>query len=86
MDCFKEHEYRLNKTDDRLEKLEECQTDLKIKTEKIDESTKSAHYRLDNMEEQTKAILKLGIAVENMTTEIKEMVDSYKDHESRRTV
>lgn len=77
------HEFRLNDLTARMEKIEECQSDMKLKSEKLEASTKSAHYRLDNMEEQTKAILKLGVAVEQMTFEIKEIIESYKEHENR---
>lgn len=77
------HEYRLEILDKKVEKLEDCQSEMKLKVEKMESSTKSAHYRLDNMEEQTKAILKLGIAVEQMTFEIKEVIESYKEHEDR---
>ena len=77
------HEFRLGSIEKRLDKLEECQSELKSKSVEVEASTKSAHFRLDNMEEQTKAILKLGIAVEQMTSEVKEIVDSYKEHETR---
>lgn len=77
------HEFRINDLTSRTEKIEECQSDMKLKSEKLEASTKSAHYRLDNMEEQTKAILKLGIAVEQMTSEIKQIIESFKEHENR---
>ena len=77
------HEFRINDLTSRTEKIEECQSDMKLKSEKLEASTKSAHYRLDNMEEQTKAILKLGVAVEQMTSEIKQIIESFKEHENR---
>ena len=77
------HEFRLGSIEKKIEKFDECLSELKSKYVEAEASTKSAHFRLDNMEEQTKAILKLGIAVEQMTSEVKEMVDSYKEHETR---
>lgn len=85
-DCNREHEYRLNKLDEQVTKLTECSNNLKLKTEKIDESNKSAHLRLNEMKEQTNAILKLGIAVEQMTAEIKEILIDHKEHEKRLTI
>lgn len=77
------HEFRLGSLEKRTDKLEECQGELREKAIEFENSAKSAHFRLDNMEEQTKAILKLGLAVEQMTFEIKEVIESYKEHENR---
>ena len=77
------HEFRLGSLEKRTDKLEECQGDLKEKAVEFENSAKSAHFRLDNMEEQTKAILKLGIAVEQMTSEIKGVIENFKEHENR---
>ena len=84
--CQTEHTYRLDKLDEQVTKLTECSNNLKLKTEKIDESNKSAHLRLNEMKEQTNAILKLGIAVEQMTAEIKEILIDHKEHEKRLTI
>lgn len=77
------HEFRLGSLEKRTDKLEEYQGELREKAIEFENSAKSAHFRLDNMEEQTKAILKLGLAVEQMTFEIKEVIESYKEHENR---
>lgn len=77
------HEFRLDNYDKRIDKLEQCHVELREKAIEFENSAKSAHFRLDNMEEQTKAILKLGLAVEQMTFEIKEVIESYKEHENR---
>ena len=84
--CQTEHTYRLDKLDEQVTKLTECSNNLKLKTEKIDESNKSAHLRLNEMKEQTNAILRLGIAVEQMTAEIKEILIDHKEHEKRLTI
>ena len=81
--CQKEHEYRLEKIEERLEKIEECQTDMKIQAKEFEQSSKSAHKRLDSIEEQTKAIYKLSTAVEQMTEQVKENIVMNKEHSSR---
>ena len=77
------HEFRLGSIEKKIEKFDECLSELKSKSVEAEASTKSAHFRLDNMEEQTKAILKLGVAVEQMTSEIKQIIESFKEHENR---
>ena len=84
MDCQdqKEHLYRINKIEESIEKTEEIQIEHGKKIEKIDASTKSAHKRIDEIGEIPKAVLKMSIAVENMTTEIKEIATSMKEHQA----
>jgi len=53
------HEYRLENLDKKVEKLEDCQNDMKLKLEKLEASTKSAHFRLDSMEEHEDRLDKL---------------------------
>ena len=84
MDCQdqKEHLYRLEKLDEKMEKGEETLIEHGKKLEKIDEATKSAHKRIDEIGEIPKAVLKMSIAVENMTTVIKEIATSKKEHQA----
>ena len=82
-DCNTEHTYRLKKLDDKVEELEKCSNEMKIKIEKINESTKSAHSRLNEIGEQTLAIYKLSVAVENMAEQFKEFAMNFKEHEER---
>ena len=72
-DCNREHEYRLDKADERLDKLTDCLNGVTLKTEKIDEATKSAHKRIDEIGEIPHAVLRISLAVENMTEEVKEL-------------
>ena len=86
MDCGKcntEHAYRLKKLDDKVEELDKYSNEMKIKIEKIDESTKSAHSRLNEIGEQTLAIYKLSVAVENIAEQFKEFAMNFKEHEER---
>lgn len=80
-DCNREHEYRLDKTDERLDKLTDCLNGVTLKTEKIDEATKSAHKRIDEIGEIPHAVLRISLAVENMTEEVKELAMTMKEHQ-----
>ena len=80
-DCNREYEYRLDKTDERLDKLTDCLNGVTLKTEKIDEATKSAHKRIDEIGEIPHAVLRISLAVENMTEEVKELALTMKGHQ-----
>lgn len=79
----KEHSYRLEKLDEKMEKGEETLIEYGRKIDKIDESVKSAHKRIDEVGEIPKAVLKMSIAVENMAAEIKEIATSMKEHQDK---
>ena len=80
-DCNREYEYRLDKADERLDKLTDCLNGVTLKTEKIDEATKSAHKRIDEIGEIPHAVLRISLAVENMTEEVKELALTMKGHQ-----
>ena len=44
-DYNREHEYRLDKADERLDKLTDCLNGVTLKTEKIDEEVKESKRR-----------------------------------------
>ena len=46
-------------------------------------STKSAHHRLDAMEKQTEAIIRMSVSVETMAQKMQEMINYFKDHDGR---
>ena len=79
----KEHSYRLEKLDEKMEKEEEILIEHGRRIDKIDESAKSAHKRIDEVGEIPKAVLKMSIAVENMAAEIKEIATSMKEHQDK---
>lgn len=81
--CKTEHSYRLKKLDENVDKLNKCSQENQIKIEKVDESVKSAHNRINEIGEQTLAIYKLSVAVENMAEQFKEVNNNFKDHENR---
>ena len=84
--CQKEHTFRLEKIEKKLEEREKYIVDQTIKIEKIDESTKSAHKRLDelieNIGDTPSTLIRFTIAIEGMTKDIKELVQSIKEHDS----
>ena len=80
-DCNREHEYRLDKLDERMDKLSDFSNGMNIKIEKVDESSKSAHKRIDEIGEIPHAVLRISLAVENMTEEVKELALTMKGHQ-----
>ena len=84
----REHEYRLDKLDERMDKLSDCSNGMNIKIEKVDESSKSAHSRIDELREKvndvekmSQAVLEISFSVKNIAEELKEVVNSFKDHQ-----
>lgn len=49
----------------------------------VEQSTKSAHHRLDSQEEQTKAIIKMSSSIEYMAKQVEDMVNILKEHDGR---
>ena len=84
----REHEYRLDKLDERMDKLSDFSNGMNIKIEKVDESSKSAHSRIDELREKvndvekmSQAVLEISFSVKNIAEELKEVVNSFKDHQ-----
>lgn len=48
-----------------------------------EQSTKSAHHRLDSMQDQTKAIIKMSANIEHILDVIKDMQGILKEHDAR---
>lgn len=85
MNCAQEqeHTYRLEKLDEKVEKVEESIIESGKRMEKMDEAVKSAHKRIDEIGGIPNAVLKMSIAVENMAQQIKEIATSMKDHQEQ---
>ena len=86
--CQKEHEYRLENLDKKMDKADQALIEHKIRIEKTDEATKSAHLRIDEVIEKLKeigeipqAILRISLSIESMTDEIKELAQGTKEHQ-----
>jgi hypothetical protein len=79
--CQKEHEYRLENLDKKVEKFEEFLSELKSKSVEIEASTKSAHKRLGEIGEMPQAVLKMSFAVESIANEVKELTQGMKEHQ-----
>lgn len=48
-----------------------------------EQSTKSAHHRLDSQEEQTRAIVKMSTSIEYMAKQVESMLELLKEHDGR---
>lgn len=81
--CEKEHTFRIETIEEKMKEGEKSLIEHGKRIEKIDEASKSAHKRLNEIGEQTLAIYKLSVAVENMAEQFKDFTTNFKDHESR---
>lgn len=84
------HEARMDMTDEAIKDVQcnireivKGQHEIRERVVAIDQSSKSAHHRLDSQAEQTKAIARMGMAVEHMAEQVKEAVELLKDHDMR---
>lgn len=59
------------------------QRDIYSKLTSIEESTKSAHHRIDSMEKHTEAVIKLSVSVDNVAKQVTEIVQLYEAHNER---
>lgn len=76
-------ESQIERMDENQTRFVEGQNDLRERLVIAEQSTKSAHHRIDGMEEQTKAIIRMSVSVENMAGKMEEMINLYKDHDNR---
>lgn len=56
---------------------------LRERTVITEQSTKSAHHRLDKQEEQTEAIVKISTSIEHLAEQVKDMLSLFKEHDDR---
>jgi hypothetical protein len=49
----------------------------------VEQSTKSAHLRIDNIQEQTQAIIEMSASIRYMAKQVEETVSILKEHDSR---
>ena len=78
--CQKEYTFRLKTLEEEIKEGKKALIEHKVRIEKIDESVKSAHLRLDNIGEHTLAIYKLTVAVENIAEQLVEFTQENKEH------
>ncbi len=57
--------------------------DIKERIVAVEQAAKSAHHRLDAMEEQTKAVIRLAMSVENMSEKVEKVLNLYEEHDTR---
>ncbi len=58
-------------------------SEIKQRITIVEQSTKSAHHRLDSQEEQTKAIIKMSTSIEYMARQVEDMLVLLKEHDGR---
>lgn len=80
------HEMTLKNFEQFQENQKEIVTsiaNLRERTIEAEQSTRSAHHRLNSQEEQTKAIIKMSSSVEYMARQVEDMVGILKEHDGR---
>ena len=63
--------------------MEQNLGDLRERVAVVEQSTKSAHLRIDDVHEQTRAIIEMGSAVRYMAKQVEEVVGILKEHDER---
>lgn len=59
------------------------QHDLRERSAVTERDVEALHMRMDKMEEQTNAIVRLSISIESMSEQMKEVITLYKEHDDR---
>ena len=57
--------------------------DVRERVTAADASTRSAHHRLDEMSEQTKAIIRMSVSVEHVAEKMNDVLTILKEHGER---
>ncbi len=58
----------------------EC-IEIRERLKGVEESTKSAHHRLDELNELTKAVVKTSASIEYIAKQIEDMLTTLKEHD-----
>lgn len=85
-DVCQGHEMMLKNFQQFQENQKEIVTAMANMRERIveaEQSTKSAHHRLNNMEEQTKAIVRMLVSVELVIEKMNDVLTILKEHSER---
>lgn len=80
---FKGIENQLEKYEDNQSKTAEVLTNLVERVTAAEQSTRSAHHRIDSQEEQTRAIYQLAFEVKGLSEKHSEILDLLTDHDNR---
>lgn len=84
------NDFRIGSLEERIKEYAENQIEIvkglhevRERVTKTEESTKSAHHRLDEMTEQTKAIIRMSISVEHVAEKMNDVLTILKEHSDR---
>ena len=80
---IKTHEQLFSEIKKSVQNLQESTGKDRERIIIVEQSTKSAHHRLDSQEEQTKAIIKMSTSIEYMAKQVEDMVNILKEHDGR---
>lgn len=68
---------------ENLQEIVKGQHELRERVTATEQSTRSAHHRLDSQEEQTRAIYQLAFEVKGLSEKHSEILDLLTDHDKR---
>ncbi len=80
---IKTHEKMFDDINTAMKSIEQSVGSVKERVVVVEQSSKSAHHRLDSQEEQTKAIIKMATNIEYMARQIEDMLYLLKQHDDR---
>jgi SMC interacting uncharacterized protein involved in chromosome segregation len=66
-----------------LERQATCFSGLAEKVTIVEQSVKTAHKRIDDVQEQTAAIVRMGTSIELMAQQVKSMLEAISEHNDR---
>ena len=82
MDKCQEHSAHTEKLN-HIERQLECVAQIAEKLTIVEQSTKTAHKRIDDVHEQTTAIVEMGTSIKMMAKQVQDMLEMLKNHQGR---
>ena len=76
---IKTHEERMSRTETKVDNLSEKVEKVNEKVVINTESTKSAHHRIDKVEDLVEVVAKLGTSVEHMVSQVTNIVQEMRE-------
>ena len=82
MDKCQEHSAHTEKLN-HIERQLECVAQIAEKLTIVEQSTKTAHKRIDDVHAQTTAIVEMGTSIKMMAKQVQDMLEMLKNHNDR---
>lgn len=82
MECCQHHlayEERFKNIEKQVDEINDQRERIAV----IEQRSVFAHTRLDEMQKQTEAIIRMSVSVENIALQVKDMLQQFKEHDDR---